>query len=93
MSNSKAERRAERALEQARDDHFQQACSGLDVTAESNLTCDSAFEQKVPYGFCRYRDNLQVVNRLLAERGLEIALMDVDFGSEIAFVIREKATP
>lgn len=88
--SSKAERRAEREAEQARDDHFQKACSGLPIIAESDLTCDAAFEKGVSYGFCKCRPDFDVINRLLAERGLEIAIMDEDFGSEIAFVIQEK---
>ena len=89
---SKAERRAERAAEKARDDHFQEACRETYITGETDLTCDAAFEQGVSYGFCRETTNLRIVNRLLRERGLEIALMDEDFGSEVAFVIQEKTT-
>ena len=86
---SKQERKAERALEQARDDHFQTACREADITGETDLTCEKAFEQSVSYGFCRYTSSLRIINRLLQERGLELAIMDEDFGSEMAFVIQE----
>ncbi len=73
------------------DDYFiEQMDADLEITAESDITMDEAFERQIPYAVSKARSTLRLVNRLLAERGLEIAALDADLGSEIAFIIREK---
>lgn len=72
-------------------DYWQEQVDGqLDITAQTDITPEQAFEQDIPYGFSRGITTLKAVNRLLAFRGLEIAALDADYGRELAFVIREK---
>jgi len=66
------------------------ASEGTDITKESPLTLYTAFENNVNYGLSRGNFTLRIVNRLLKDHGLEIALLDEDFGSEIAFVVQKK---
>ena len=73
-------------------DYFdEQTEAKLEITKKIDLTCIEAFEQRIPYGFTRGITTLEVVNRLLALRGLEIVSLNEDFGRELMFIIQDKS--
>lgn len=81
---------AEREKEDLRGKRFDAACEGSPLDGETDLTVDDLCERDIKFGFCRYHRSLEIVNRLLNERGLEISITDDDFGSDMAFIIQEK---